>query len=130
MKTAVVNSNCCRQASETVPEGLPKVVLVGSPNVGKSLLFNRLTGSYVLVSNYPGTTVEVSRGKARWDGREFEVVDTPGMYSLRPLTEEERVSRSILLREKATSFCVTCTSRRGAHDRKECPWLRADGLIS
>jgi ferrous iron transport protein B len=84
-----------------VPEGLPKVVLVGSPNVGKSLLFNRLTGSYVSVSNYPGTTVEVSRGKARWDGREFEVVDTPGMYSLRPLTEEERVSRSILLREKA-----------------------------
>lgn len=101
MKTAVVNSNCCRQASEAVPEGLPKLVLVGSPNVGKSLLFNRLTGAYVSVSNYPGTTVEVSRGKARWDGREFEVIDTPGMYSLRPLTEEERVTRSILLQEKA-----------------------------
>ncbi len=100
MKAAVVNSNCCRQASEAVPEGLPKLVLVGSPNVGKSLLFNRLTGAYVSVSNYPGTTVEVSRGKARWDGREFEVIDTPGMYSLRPLTEEERVTRSILLQEK------------------------------
>ncbi|MEK6697282.1 MAG: ferrous iron transport protein B [Candidatus Deferrimicrobiota bacterium] len=101
MKSAVANTNCCRQAPESVPEGLPKLVLVGSPNVGKSLLFNRLTGAYVSVSNYPGTTVEVSRGKARWDGREFEVIDTPGMYSLRPLTEEERVTRSILLQEKA-----------------------------
>ena len=66
MKSAVANTNCCRQAPESVPEGLPKLVLVGSPNVGKSLLFNRLTGAYVSVSNYPGTTVEVSRGKARW----------------------------------------------------------------
>ncbi len=104
MKTAVVNSNCCRQASDAVPEGLPKLVLVGSPNVGKSLLFNRLTGTYVSVSNYPGTTVEVSRGKARWDGREFEVIDTPGMYSLRPLTEEERVTRSILFQERADAI--------------------------
>jgi len=101
VKTATAKSDCCRPAYEAVPEGFPKVVLVGSPNVGKSLLFNRLTGSYVSVSNYPGTTVEVSRGKARWDGREFEVIDTPGMYSLRPLTEEERVTRSILLQEKA-----------------------------
>nr|MDA8122097.1 50S ribosome-binding GTPase [Deltaproteobacteria bacterium] len=101
MKSEAVNSNCCRQASEAVLEGLPKVALVGSPNVGKSLLFNCLTGAYVSVSNYPGTTVEVSRGKARWDEQEFEVIDTPGMYSLRPLTEEERVSRSILLQERA-----------------------------
>lgn len=101
MKNTAINADCCRQASEAVPEGLPKLVLVGSPNVGKSLLFNRLTGAYVSVSNYPGTTVEVSRGKARWDGLEFEVIDTPGMYSLRPLTEEERVTRSILLQEKA-----------------------------
>ncbi|MFQ5835991.1 MAG: ferrous iron transport protein B, partial [bacterium] len=77
-----------------------KLVIVGSPNVGKSVIFNSLTKKYVTVSNYPGTTVEVMRGKARIEEREFEVVDTPGMYSLCPMTEEERVSRSILLREK------------------------------
>jgi ferrous iron transport protein B len=67
--------------------------------VGKSVVFNALTGAYVTVSNYPGTTVDVSRGKMALDGREFEVVDTPGMYSLLPITEEERVARSILLEE-------------------------------
>ncbi len=103
MKTAAAKSDCCRQSPDAVPAGLPKLVLVGSPNVGKSLLFNRLTGAYVSVSNYPGTTVEISRGKAKVDGREFEVIDTPGMYSLRPLTEEERVTRSILLQERAAA---------------------------
>jgi ferrous iron transport protein B len=75
-------------------------VIVGSPNVGKSVIFNNLTGARVTVSNYPGTTVAVSRGRAKIDGSEFEVLDTPGMYSLLPITEEERVARSILLNEK------------------------------
>ena len=78
---------------------LSKVLIVGSPNVGKSALFNRLTGRYVTVSNYPGTTVEVSRGRSRLLGDGFEVVDTPGMYSLLPITEEERVARALLLED-------------------------------
>jgi len=77
-----------------------KVAVVGSPNVGKSLIFNRLTGAYVTVSNYPGTTVGVSRGKARIENEELEVIDTPGMYSLLPITEDERVARSMLLEDK------------------------------
>jgi ferrous iron transport protein B len=76
------------------------VALVGSPNVGKSLMFHQLTGLYATVSNYPGTTVEVRRGKGRIGQREMAVVDTPGMYSLLPLSEEERVARSILLMER------------------------------
>jgi len=79
---------------------LRKVGIVGSPNVGKSVVFNNLTGAYVTVSNYPGTTVDVSRGKARIDGEEVEIVDTPGMYSLLPITEEEKVARLILFQEK------------------------------
>lgn len=77
-----------------------KIAIVGSPNVGKSSLFNRLTGAYVTVSNYPGTTVEVTAGKCKIGENEFEVIDTPGMYSLSPITEEERVARRILLKEK------------------------------
>lgn len=80
--------------------GAPKVALVGSPNVGKSAVFNRLTGAYVAVSNYPGTTVEVSRGRARFGGVACEVIDTPGIYSLLPLTEDERVTRRLLLGER------------------------------
>jgi ferrous iron transport protein B len=78
---------------------MKKIAIVGSPNVGKSVLFNNLTGAYATVSNYPGTTVEVSRGKAVIGVDEYEVIDTPGMYSLLPITEEERVSRSILFEE-------------------------------
>ncbi len=77
-----------------------KICIVGSPNVGKSVLFYRLTGTYVTVSNYPGTTVEVSRGEGMIAEEAFEVIDTPGMYSFLPITEEERVTRSILLEEK------------------------------
>jgi len=59
------------------------------------------------VSNYPGTTVEVSQGKCKIDGEEFFVEDTPGMYSLLPITEEERVSRDILFAGKAdVVLCV------------------------
>ena len=86
-----------------VPDAAPakgnKVALVGNPNVGKSVLFNALTGAYVTVSNYPGTSVEVARGNATIDGEQYEIIDTPGMYSLLPITEEERVAREILLNE-------------------------------
>jgi ferrous iron transport protein B len=74
-----------------------QIILVGSPNVGKSVIFNNLTGKYVNVSNYPGTTVEIARGYARLGGVPCEIVDTPGIYSLAPLTDEERVTRRLLL---------------------------------
>jgi len=76
------------------------IALVGAPNVGKSAIFNKLTGAYVVVSNYPGTTVELARGQGTFGWREYEVVDTPGMYSLLPITEEERVARDLLLEEQ------------------------------
>jgi len=74
----------------------PLVLLVGNPNVGKSALFNRLTGQYVTVSNYPGTTVEVAHGHCPQLGSDIEIVDTPGLYSLLPITDEERVTGDIL----------------------------------
>lgn len=77
-----------------------KIAIVGNPNVGKSVLFNALTRQYATVSNYPGTTVEVSRARMRLDGLECEVIDTPGMYSLLSMTEEEKVARNILIEEK------------------------------
>ncbi|MBO8183003.1 MAG: ferrous iron transport protein B [Archaeoglobus sp.] len=69
-------------------------MLVGSPNVGKSLIFHALTGKYATVSNYPGTTVDITRGKIK--GADFSLIDTPGMYSFIAITEEEKVARRIL----------------------------------
>src|ERR1041385_6776542 len=76
-----------------------KIILVGNPNVGKSVIFGYLTGRYTIVSNYPGTTVEVARGEMRLGGRDYDVIDTPGTNSLVPQSEDERVTRDILLRE-------------------------------
>lgn len=59
-----------------------KILLFGNPNVGKSVLFNRLTGAHVVVSNYPGTTVEYTRGFVHFRGERIEVIDVPGTYSL------------------------------------------------
>ncbi|MEB3197319.1 MAG: ferrous iron transport protein B [Candidatus Sericytochromatia bacterium] len=70
-----------------------KVVLVGNPNVGKSVFFNALTGLYVDVSNYPGTTIDVSRG--HFQG--CQVLDTPGIYGVGAFNDEERVARDIVL---------------------------------
>lgn len=96
----MARASCHGGVQSKVTEGTSKVVLVGSPNVGKSVVFNRLSGAYATVSNYPGTTVEVSRAQARIDGVEYELLDTPGMYSLLPITEEERVGRTLLLNQK------------------------------
>ncbi len=89
--------HCSAAEGEASRSAALRVALVGSPNVGKSALFNRLTGRYVTVSNYPGTSVEVARGTGRLGGEPVEVLDTPGMYSLLASTEEERVARRIVL---------------------------------
>jgi ferrous iron transport protein B len=74
------------------------IALVGHPNVGKSALFQRLTGQRVIVANYPGTTVEISRGAVR-ALPELTLVDTPGVITFPPQTEDEQVTERVLLRE-------------------------------
>jgi len=69
------------------PKPRRRALLVGQPNVGKSVVFGALTGTYVTVSNYPGTTVEITRGRARFGSQLWEVVDTPGTHNLVPMIE-------------------------------------------
>ena len=74
------------------------VALVGNPNVGKSVLFHRLTGQYVIVSNYPGTTVEVSQGKLRrMEG--VTLIDTPGVIGFPSRSEDEQVTERVLFND-------------------------------
>lgn len=74
------------------------IAMVGQPNVGKSVLFQRLTGQHVTVSNYPGTTIEVTRGRVR-DGKDTMLLDTPGLIAFPPHTEDEQVTERVLLAE-------------------------------
>jgi len=77
-----------------------RIALIGNPNVGKSVIFGLLTGKYVTVSNYPGTTVEVSHGNMALDSRKYHIVDTPGENSLTPMSEDEQVTRDIVLKAR------------------------------
>jgi ferrous iron transport protein B len=74
------------------------IALVGNPNVGKSVLFHRLTGAYVNVSNYPGTTVEISRAQARFDTT-VDLIDTPGVLTLPARSDDERATMHALFDE-------------------------------
>ncbi|MBS4022015.1 MAG: ferrous iron transport protein B [Dethiobacter sp.] len=85
----------CHNLAETIeiPSGKRSIVLVGNPNVGKSVFFNELTGRYVDVSNFPGTTVEIHRAQYGGD----VLIDTPGVYGVSSFNDEERVARDIIL---------------------------------
>ncbi len=72
------------------------ILLVGQPNVGKSVLFSRLTGMRTIASNYPGTTVGFAAGAMRFGGGSYTVVDAPGTYSLEPLDEAARVAIDLI----------------------------------
>jgi len=71
---------------------IEKILLVGNPNVGKSSIFSRLTGARVIISNYPGTTVEFTQGKVKIGDEDVIVIDVPGTYTLEPTCKAEDVA--------------------------------------
>ncbi len=85
---------------------IKKIFLIGNPNVGKSVVFSRLTGVNVITSNYPGTTVEVTKGYLRQSNGEVEVVDLPGTYSLEPSSKAEGVAVTFLKGEDKNDFVI------------------------
>ncbi|MGV0331918.1 ferrous iron transport protein B [Corynebacterium macginleyi] len=78
-------------------EGTPVLALVGAPNSGKSTLFNALTGAKVQTGNWPGTSVEVSRGLWNAQPEAFDIIDLPGAYSLDPMSPDEAFTRQMLI---------------------------------
>jgi ferrous iron transport protein B len=88
----------CHETSTSILNGEGSIALVGHPNVGKSVIFQRLTGQHATVSNYPGTTVEVTRGSARALAKTV-IVDTPGVITFPPVSEDECVTARVLLQE-------------------------------
>jgi len=89
----------CHQSTHRMTiSGANSIALVGQPNVGKSVLFQRLTGQRVTVSNYPGTTVEIARAAIR-DLPDTILVDTPGVIAFPPKSDDEQVTERLLLNE-------------------------------
>ena len=74
-----------------------KIALVGNTNAGKTTFLNTVCGVSQKTSNYPGTTVELFKAKTKYQNREHEIIDLPGTYSLTPFSEEEKVTRKLLL---------------------------------
>lgn len=79
------------------PAGAPVVAMIGAPNSGKSTLFNALTGAKVQMGNWPGTSVEVSRGEWRIGGDARDLIDFPGAYSLDAMSPDEELTREMLI---------------------------------
>src|SRR5512142_1061302 len=83
----------CAPGGLTLADDARTIVLAGNPNVGKSVVFNALTGTYVDVSNFPSTTVTLTSGELG----ERDVVDTPGIYGVSSFNDEEMVARDVVL---------------------------------
>lgn len=93
------STNLQQGAKQTPGNQGAYVALVGNPNVGKTSLFNRLTGLRATTANFPGTTVEHRRAKVHWKDREITLVDLPGLYSLDAATPDEQVAINTLTSE-------------------------------
>jgi len=86
---------------QVTSETVLTVALIGNPNTGKSTLFNALAGMSARVGNFPGVTVEKKVARVRWDGREVELIDLPGTYSLSPRSPDEMIAVNVLLGQQA-----------------------------
>lgn len=84
----------------------PAVLLLGNPNAGKTTLFNALSGHRARVSNYPGVTVERRAARIRIEGREVELVDLPGTYSLSARSPEEAIAAHELFHARRSDVLV------------------------
>lgn len=86
--------------------GTLKVLLMGNPNVGKSVIFSKFTSLDVLASNYAGTTVSFTKGEFKYKGKSGVIIDVPGIYSLRSESPAEDVAIKMLEEDADVLFCV------------------------
>ena len=92
--------SCHAVIQKTLKKADITVALAGNPNVGKSTLFNRLTGLQADTANYPGKTVDLNLGVAKHNGQTIGLIDLPGTYSLDPTSEDQWVARRVIIEER------------------------------
>ena len=84
------------------------IALVGNPNVGKSTVFNALTGLHQHTGNWPGKTVDTAMGSFRGGNHRYKLVDLPGTYSLHPQSQEEEITRDYILSGEPDAVIAVC----------------------
>ena len=94
-----------KKAPETAPNEI-KILLMGNPNVGKSVLFSKLTGMGVMTANYAGTTVSYTAGKVNYWGKTAQLIDVPGTYSLEATSPAEEIAVQLLNKGANVVLCV------------------------
>jgi ferrous iron transport protein B len=104
-----------------------RVFVVGNPNVGKSLLFNRITGMRVISSNYPGTSVEFTEGTREIQGRAVDFYDLPGTYSLTCASEDERIGLEMLTKKRPDKVIVVANATSPVQSLVLCLTLKELG---
>ena len=97
-----------RHAPRRTDPGQKVIALAGNPNVGKSTVFNALTGMKQHTGNWPGKTVTSAEGVCTYGGRQYRLVDLPGTYSLMAHSAEEEVARNFLCFSAPDAVCVVC----------------------
>ena len=116
MATSTTQTTATSSPSATESQGDTLILaLAGQPNVGKSTVFNMLTGLNQHVGNWPGKTVEQKIGHLEYQGQRWTVVDLPGTYSLTANSEEERIAREYILREKPDVVAVVVSAASLEH---------------
>lgn len=96
LKKIPLLGNHCGGGAKIDVKGLKKILLMGNPNVGKSVVFSRLTGANVVSSNYPGTTIDFAKGVMRIKDKKITLIDVPGTYSLEPTNKAEEIAVKML----------------------------------
>lgn len=99
--------NIENEYKKAVKKDTSKIALVGILNCGKSTLFNKLTKGSVVVGNFPGATVSIHKGYVKIDKGDYELFDLPGIYSLKPDTEEQRLTKTFLANESEEKGITT-----------------------
>ncbi|MBP3231286.1 MAG: ferrous iron transport protein B [Anaerovibrio sp.] len=87
-------------ATMAIKDNIIKVALTGNPNTGKSTIFNEITGARQKIGNWPGVTVDKKEGRVTFDGKEIQVIDLPGTYSVNARSPEEKIVIDYLMQEK------------------------------
>jgi len=87
-----------------------KITLAGNPNVGKSTIFNNLTGLKQHTGNWPGKTVGIAKGSYKYNDKTYELYDIPGTYSLISHSKEEEVARDFISQNKVDVTIVVCNA--------------------